>query len=389
MSAYYLREIPGITLVALIITIIILLILATVSINLIINNEILDKAKSAIDKYSEGEIEEQIKIAYSEWQTARWDGTSGDAKDFVKNRLKDTFNLQDNEIEVEVEDDSITVIMNGKEYTYTISNGNVTSVASTRIKKSTAKEDSYVGCYADIDKDGTVDGVIFVDLLTGSIRDTQQWMNNYGSYTITTDGVTIENVKSYYISQESYTDSCFGTHSVISPKGSGEKRFYIMQLNNFITPAKTDGTESENYPEFTTYTWYKNAYEHMNPVITSNDFGTGRENTRKMIAKWNAAGTSEGYTDSPQNNRDIWKHIQAKYNAGWFLPSIKEWGAFASELGIIGGNNGNWKLKGLSDLYWTSSQNNANIAWGTQFNYGSMVHKNVNMNWFVRLATTF
>ena len=49
--------------VALVISIIVLLILATVSINLIINNGILDKAKSAVDKYSEGEEFEQIQLA--------------------------------------------------------------------------------------------------------------------------------------------------------------------------------------------------------------------------------------------------------------------------------------------------------------------------------------
>lgn len=53
----------GITLVALVISIIVLLILATVSINLIINNGILDKAKLAVDKYSEGEELEQIQLA--------------------------------------------------------------------------------------------------------------------------------------------------------------------------------------------------------------------------------------------------------------------------------------------------------------------------------------
>ena len=53
----------GITLVALIITVIILLILATVSINLVINGGIIDKTKSAVDKYSEEEELEQIKLA--------------------------------------------------------------------------------------------------------------------------------------------------------------------------------------------------------------------------------------------------------------------------------------------------------------------------------------
>ena len=53
----------AITLVALIITIIVLLILATVSISLVINNGVLDKAQHGIDKYSEEEELEQIKLA--------------------------------------------------------------------------------------------------------------------------------------------------------------------------------------------------------------------------------------------------------------------------------------------------------------------------------------
>ena len=54
----------GITLLALIVTVIILLILATVSISLVINNGILNKAKSAVDKYSKEEELEQIKLAF-------------------------------------------------------------------------------------------------------------------------------------------------------------------------------------------------------------------------------------------------------------------------------------------------------------------------------------
>ena len=53
----------AITLVALIITIIVLLILAMVSISLVINNGVLDKAQHGMDKYSEEEELEQIKLA--------------------------------------------------------------------------------------------------------------------------------------------------------------------------------------------------------------------------------------------------------------------------------------------------------------------------------------
>ena len=53
----------GITLVALIITVITLLILATVSISLVINNNVLDHAQHGVDRYSEEEELEQIKLA--------------------------------------------------------------------------------------------------------------------------------------------------------------------------------------------------------------------------------------------------------------------------------------------------------------------------------------
>ena len=47
----------GITLVALIITIIVLLILAMVSISLVMNSGIINKSKTAVDKYSQEEVQ--------------------------------------------------------------------------------------------------------------------------------------------------------------------------------------------------------------------------------------------------------------------------------------------------------------------------------------------
>ena len=63
--------------------------------------------------------------------------------------------------------------------------------------------ESYVGNYADIDNDGTIDGVIFADLAVGG---SGQWGNNrYGTYTIP----KADNLKSYYIKSENYTDYSF------------------------------------------------------------------------------------------------------------------------------------------------------------------------------------
>ena len=167
----------GITLVALVISIIILLILATVSISLVINNGILDKAKSAVDKYSDGEVEEQIKLAYSEYQNAIWEETEKNRTEFLQEKL--IIVLNDEKIIVRESKDTISVYLsNGKLYEYNVGTGKIQN--TTVIKISSQKEDSYVGYYADIDADGTVDGMIFADLLTGSIRDTQSVNYSYG-----------------------------------------------------------------------------------------------------------------------------------------------------------------------------------------------------------------
>ena len=291
---------------------------------------------------------------------------------------------------MEVESGTIIVTMNEKEYTYYMQTGSITvDKPVEKIKKSTAKTDSYVGYYADIDKDGNVDGVIFVDLLTGSIRDTQKWVDDNGSYTLPTD-VTISNVNNYYISKESHTWAGI-TKPVLSPKGNGKERFYVMQITDFTTPAYTDETTPANsYDAFASYYWYKNAYGNMDQIITSNDFGKGNENTRKMIEKWNAAGTTNGYNKSAQEKRDIWKHIQTIYNdgKGWFIPSRAEWAAFANEIGGITTDNHYDKYE-LDWTYWSSSQINKWTVWTPRFNAGFMVNPNTSDTYCVRLATTF
>lgn len=327
----------GITLVALVVTIIILLILVTVSISLVINNGILDKAKSAVDKYSEGEIEEQMKLAYTEWKMAKLTGTTENASGSIKSRLDKIYNNIE-EVEVDNEKIDVTIEKNGQTYSYKY------YINSGTVNKSYK---DYVGYYADIDADGTVDGVIFADLLMGNTK-----QNKWGNVNIEPT-INIEQSKKYYISKKNFEGE-FGIKDVLSPQtNTGKERFYIMQLTNFTTPSYTDPIDNTNsYPEYTAYTWYKNAEGKMNPVVTLNDFGKGKENTKNMIIKWN-----EGYPQSPQDNKDIWKHIETKYNGGWFLPSINEWIVFANELEITATNYSS--TYGLSDIYWSSSQGNA------------------------------
>ena len=256
----------------------------------------------------------------------------------------------------------------------------------------TATADDYKGYYADVDGDGTPDGVIYADLAQSSEAGAQYY-NSDGAYSYTAK----TNLNEYTISKEKYTGekAKFGEKEIIKlKKDKGNPRFYVMALENFTTEAYTDSEDSsKDYPAYTYYYWYCGAY--MSPLITSNDFGEGKENTRKMIAKWNAAGTSEGYTDSPQNNRDIWKHIQTKYQQGWYIPSRGEWAAFADyftnktdlETKLT---TSNYNITyGLSRWYWSSSQGSAYCAWYVHFGIGRMSYIDVNYDKSVRLGVTF
>ena len=380
----------GITLVALVISIIILLILATVSISLVINNGILDKAKSAVDKYSDGEVEEQIKLAYSEYQNAIWEGTEKNRTEFLQEKL--IIVLNDEKIIVRESKDTISVYLsNGKLYEYNVGTGKIQN--TTVIKISSQKEDSYVGYYADIDADGTVDGMIFADLLTGSIRDTQSVNYSYGKviYSLPKN-VTKNNVKNYYISRESYTDVKLGTHPVISPReGNGEKRFYIMELRNFSSPAYVDQNDSsKNYPAYSAYYWYYNAGGgKLKASDTSVSFGTGRENTKRMIDIWNLNGEKGGYDGATQNKQDIWKHIQTKYNDGWFIPSRDEMAAIVNELGITCSEYNSKYCFGRDN--WTSSISGS-APWSLTFYFNPPTfigHWGVTNRMDVRLITSY
>lgn len=237
----------------------------------------------------------------------------------------------------------------------------------------TIKKQSFVGYYADTNGDGTVDGVIFADLAVGGSGtwnpSGESWANSTGTYSYGT--IPADELKSYRVTQESY-DGKFGTKPVLSPEGSGKDRFYVMALENIDT---------------STYTWYANAYNGGNGLMTdyasttSSDFGKGKANTATMISKWNA----QAY--GPQNTRagyqDLWGKVT---NGSWFVPSKMEWAAFGGELGIT---KTNYASLGLSDWYWSSSQHSSARAWVARFANGYVDDNGVYGDTYVRLVTTF
>lgn len=237
---------------------------------------------------------------------------------------------------------------------------------------------SYVGYYADIEADGTVDGVIYADLAKGDNVE-KKWNNNSDSkYTIPT---VTEGLKDYYISKTNYkANEGFGTKDVISPTGTGKDRFYIMALTDI------DGNRNGTY-----YDWYNAAYGQMSDyaTTTSGDFGKGKSNTTTMISKWNEK--AYGDQDKCSNHKDMWGQIQKEVKNGWFVPSRAEWAAFGGELGISkdSSNEKYYRNFGISDYYWSSSQYDANWAWNTLFGFGHVNCNKVNNHDFVRLSATF
>ena len=205
--------------------------------------------------------------------------------------------------------------------------------------------------------------------------------NGYGTYEIPKEN----NLKSYYIKNDNYTDDSFKkSGKVIAPMEgtSGNERFYVMALED-INPG-------------TIYCWYDAAYGNLdssyNVSTTANDFAiagaepTGRINTERMIASWNAE--EYGVQNDNSTYDDMWGLIQNEVADGWFVPSKSEWSAFGAAFGITSSNYSS--TYGLSGLCWSSSQYDTYGAYLARFNFGGIGYSNVNYNGgYVRLATTF
>lgn len=236
---------------------------------------------------------------------------------------------------------------------------------------------SYIGKYADIDDDGTVDGIIFADLAESKSGtwSKDSFYNEYGTYSYS----AVSNLKDYYVSQESF-EGKFGTAEVISVvNGStGNDRFYVMAL---------DDISSDAYP------WYYSAYNNISDyaTITSGDFGTGKQNTTNMITAWRVSkyGEQNGSLSSTiivYKRNDIWDIIQTKADVGWFVPSRAEWAAFDGNLEIT---ESNYSSKSLSEGYWSSSLYDSLDAYVDFYLFDSMYKYPIDGNIYVRLAKTF
>ena len=98
-----------------------------------------------------------------------------------------------------------------------------TATYTVTVKDSTFTGNFGVGYYADVDGNGTVDGIIFEDFKVGG---SGKWRKS--SYSIP----TVSGTKNYYISQVEYRGP-FGSKGVLTPNSSGNARFNVMALEDY------------------------------------------------------------------------------------------------------------------------------------------------------------
>ena len=373
-----LKKEKGITLIALAVTIIVMLILAGVTIaTLTSENGIINQSSKVKETNKVAKTEEEAKLEYSNLileKQMEGHGEETELSDVIEK-------LEENGYETAGKDGKNYIKIGEYYYEIKLENAQV-SIAKDRTEGITgvgtgtvaSNSQSYVGYYADVNKDGKVDGIIYADLVAGK-KGTGTWSETGNS---TYDFGTITTGKKYYVSETDYTNVLGGTNKIITGKGSGEDRFYVMSLSDLNVAGNT-------------YYWYYSAYEQMSDyaTYTSTAFGKGKENTEKMIEKWNN-GTSGTTPYGAPNDKDLWKYIQNDVTGTgkrWFIPSKAEWSAFGGELGIT---KGNYSTKGLRGWYWTSSQCKNITSWMASFIAGYMTDFLVNQDGIsVRLSTTF
>ena len=130
-----------------------------------------------------------------------------------------------------------------------------TASYSVTVKDNTFTGTSGVGYYADVDGNGTVDGIIFADFKNGG---SGSWGGT--SYTIP----TATGLKEYYVSKTNYNGP-FGTKKVLSARGSGNARFNVMALSDYNNSATYNFTNAKS--------------------ITSGDWSTPTIDTWAMFAR--------------------------------------------------------------------------------------------------------
>ena len=319
------KNVQGITLIALVVTIIVLLILAGIALNLTIGqNGIFSRAQTAANTWRNAETNEQLAM--------------GELEDWIDN---------------------------------------ATPQPPEPIEELTGNI-----AYADFEGDGVADGIIFADLAVGNKGD-GQWNDSRGTYSIPVE----TGLKQYYVVEEEHTEERFGnlTGQLIAPidGSSGRDRFYVMALKDIDGERHTWWANAYRHLD-STY----NISATTNDFAVVGAEPTGLANTRRMMECYaneeiNGTTVEQGTNDMwgliGEEVADGWF---VPSNSEWaaFVGEVLELN------NITLSNYGNY---GLSSWCWSSSQRNTIHAYFANFLNGYMGNTNVRNDFFVRLATTF
>ena len=343
-----------------------LLILAGVTINLAVNNQgIFNKAKTATRAYKNASENEQTGLDEANKEIAKYmpkEGSEGGSGS-----------------------------ESGGGNSGSVTPGSETTLPGSTILRSNAPKISVSGLkYADLDGDGTADGIIVADISKDSTDTTtykgkNPWGNRNGSFSYTEKETSREYSENTY--EYTNADGYKVDGTLIKCKNNtGTPRYYVLSL--------ADYDANGHY-------WYKNAYGKMSDStstskFTSEDFGKGKENTEKMIERMKNHSDKSKYEydysePTTGTNADIWNIIEDKVKEGWFVPSKAEWAAFASYLNTskTSAKTNYYVNYGLNNWYWSSSQRGSNYAWCVYFYSGCMNCYGVRTTGSLRLCTTF
>ena len=376
------RREKGITLIALIVTIIVLLILAGVTINLAVNNQgIFNKAKTATRAFKNASENEQTGLDEADKEIAKYmpkEGSEGGSGSGSESSGGTSERENSGSSTSESSNASGT---GGSVEKPTAPSGTGGSVEKPVVPRLT--EDEVYGStlkrkealpitqanliYADYNNDGYADGIIVADASGNAVTTDKIGSGDFADYSVKEfDYLNASNqatVKGYLVT-----------------RAKASNKFYVLSL--------------ADYDSSTSHTWYKKAYGKMKDynasanTPTSIEIGKGENNTRLMVQRI-AYHSSLNPDYGDPSDSDIWQVLQTR-PTGWFVPSKNEWNAFMTNLKAQGLTTSNYSSSfGLSKYYWSSSQHFGYSAWYVGFGTGGMDCDYVSSTNSLRLCATF
>ena len=341
----------GITLIALVVTIIILLILAGVVISAVIGNQgIIGRTKDATSRYSQSKAEEQVSLLMHEYTMENVEkGTT--LGDFLE-RKKNDGTITDYKIK---DDKTADITKDG--YVVIIDDNGVTG--STKVADSdsgnsggtsTSKGIGVSGTGTTMSKDSypaiTATGLIYADL-DGNPSTAE------GLVVATSDGSAVTSSSTMpdeYVMSDYAGESKTSSGKIITTTTKGGSNFYVLALADY---------------DANVHYWWYNAYHKMtdSSTFTSTAIGQGKTNTSKMIDRVKKPSNYTVSYGDPITAKDttypygpdMWYII--KDETDWFVPSKEEWVAFITNLtNNFSLTTSNYSNYGLSDGYWSSTR---------------------------------